>query len=63
MPKKKTTYESALRELQQIVTQLQEEVVSMDELSGKVKRAADLIAFCKDKLRKTEEEVEGLFGN
>ncbi len=61
MPKKEISYESAMRELQEIVSQLQEEVVSMDELSEKVKRAAELIAFCKDKLRKTEEEVNGLF--
>jgi exodeoxyribonuclease VII small subunit len=29
----------------------------VDELSLKVKRAAQLITFCREKLRSTEEEV------
>ena len=56
----KPTYEEALQELQQIVAQLQEDAVSVDELSEKVKRAAELIAYCREKLRKTEESLEGL---
>ena len=56
----KLTYEEALQELQQIVAQLQEDTVSVDELSEKVKRAAELIAYCREKLRKTEESLEGL---
>ena len=57
----KLTYEEALQELQQIVAQLQEDTVSVDELSEKVKRAAELIAYCREKLRTTEESLEGLF--
>ena len=57
----KLTYEEALQELQQIVAQLQEDTVSVDELSEKVKRAAELIAYCREKLRTTEENLEGLF--
>lgn len=55
------SYETALEELQIIVAELQEESVSIDDLSEKVKRAAALIQFCKNKLRSTEEEVEDLF--
>ena len=55
------SYEEALQELQQIVAQLQEDAVSVDELSEKVKRAAELIAYCREKLRTTEENLEGLF--
>ncbi|MBV6654250.1 MAG: exodeoxyribonuclease VII small subunit [Mameliella sp.] len=55
------TYEEALIELQETVTQLQDNKISIDELSAKVKRAAELIAFCKEKLRTTEEEIGGLF--
>ncbi|MCO6476677.1 MAG: exodeoxyribonuclease VII small subunit [Phaeodactylibacter sp.] len=57
----KLTYEKALQELQQIVAQLQEDAVSVDELSDKVKRAAELIAYCREKLRTAEESLEGLF--
>ncbi|MCB9298883.1 MAG: exodeoxyribonuclease VII small subunit [Lewinellaceae bacterium] len=56
----KLTYEEAMQELQQIVAQLQEDAVSVDELSDKVKRAAELIAYCREKLRTTEESLEGL---
>jgi exodeoxyribonuclease VII small subunit len=52
-----TTYESAYRELQQIAKDIETESVSVDVLSEKVKRAAELIAFCQEKLRKTEVEV------
>ncbi len=57
----KLTYEKALQELQQIVAQLQEDAVSVDELSEKVKRAAELIAYCREKLRATEEGLESFF--
>ena len=57
----KLTYEEALQELQQIVAQLQADAASVDELSEKVQRAAELIAYCREKLRTTEENLEGLF--
>ena len=60
--KTKLTYETALQELQSIVAQLQEEAVSMDDLSEKVNRATELLNFCKERLRQTEEQVEGLIG-
>lgn len=60
--KKELTYETALRELQEIVSQLQEEAIGMDELTGKVARAAELIRFCREKLRSTETDVEKLMG-
>ncbi|KGE86222.1 MAG: exodeoxyribonuclease VII small subunit [Phaeodactylibacter xiamenensis] len=55
------TYEEAIQELQETVTQLQENEVNIDELSAKVKRAAQLIAYCREKLRATEAEIGGLF--
>lgn len=55
------SYEAAMEELQEIVAALQEETVDMDNLSMNVKRAADLIQYCKTKLRSTSEEIEGLF--
>lgn len=55
------SYEAAMTELKEIVAQFQEEAVSIDELSEQVKRAAALIQYCREKLRATEEEVNGLF--
>lgn len=57
------SYESALTELQQIVNLLQEEALGIDQLSQKVNRAAELIQICKEKLRKTEEEVQRVLKN
>ena len=55
-------YESAFAELQQIVRDLQEEAVGIDELTAKIARAAELIRFCREKLRMTEEEMAKLTG-
>ena len=54
----KMTYELAYAELQEITHALQNEQVSIDSLAEKVKRAAELVAFCQEKLRTTAEEVE-----
>lgn len=56
------TYDEALAELKNILRELQEGQTGMEELGAKVKRAAELVEYCKEKLRKTEEEVEGLLG-
>jgi exodeoxyribonuclease VII small subunit len=55
---KKMTYAEAVAELEQIVAEIEEGSVSVDELSGKVKRAAQLLRFCKEKLSSTEEDVK-----
>lgn len=54
---KKQTYESALEELQNIIAEIEGEEISVDELSKKVKRAAELLKFCQQKLRQTENDV------
>lgn len=51
------TYAQAFEELQQIVSEIEEGHISVDELSEKVKRAAQLITICKTKLSTTEEDV------
>lgn len=55
--KAKINYTEAFEELQQIVTEIEEGEISVDELSEKVKRAAELIKICKTKLSTTEEDV------
>ncbi len=56
--KEKETYTSALARLQEIVTALEEENVDIDELTKKLAEAQRLLAFCKKKLMKTEEEAQ-----
>ncbi len=60
MSEEKLTYERAYAELEQIMQGLQENKVGVDELARHVKRAVELITFCNEMLRATEEEVEGL---
>jgi exodeoxyribonuclease VII small subunit len=50
-------YTAAFEELQVIVQEIEEGGISVDELSIKVKRAAQLIKVCKSKLTSTEEDV------
>ncbi|MBK8967919.1 MAG: exodeoxyribonuclease VII small subunit [Saprospiraceae bacterium] len=53
--KEPMTYESAYAELQQIVADLQSESIGIDVMAGKIARAQELIEFCRNKLRETEE--------
>lgn len=50
-------YSEAFEELQLIVNEIESGEISVDELSEKVKRATVLIAICKEKLFKTEDDV------
>lgn len=50
-------YSEAYEELETIVNDIENEDISVDDLSAKVKRAAMLIRICREKLSKTEEEV------
>lgn len=54
---KNLNYEEAYAELAQIAQEIETEAVSVDVLAARVKRAAELIAFCQTKLRSTETEV------
>ena len=51
------TYTAAFEELKEIVNQLESDDISVDELTEKMKRATALMKICRDKLTKTEEEV------
>ncbi len=61
MAKKKQTYESAYAELQTILEAIQTDEVSLDALATQLKRAKELIQFCKEKLRSVELELEDVF--
>ena len=50
-------YTDAFTELQEIVSDIEDGEITVDELSVKVKRAAELIKICKAKLTSTEEDV------
>ena len=58
MAKKKISYKEAIFEIEEILEKIENEELDVDELSEKVKRVSLLIKTCKDKLYKTETEVE-----
>jgi exodeoxyribonuclease VII small subunit len=58
MNKKKSTYKEAIAEIEEILSQIENNELDVDELSEKVKRVSSLINMCKEKLKNTEEEIE-----
>lgn len=54
----KKTYESAMSELQAILQEMEENEIPIDELSKKVKKASELIRWCRSKLKETENDVD-----
>jgi len=58
MSKKSETYAQAYTEVQKILEGLDQGDIDVDELSEKVKRAAELIDFCQKRLRETELQVK-----
>jgi exodeoxyribonuclease VII small subunit len=59
---KKISYTEAIKELELIVTEIEQGEISIDILSEKVKKASELIKICKDKLTATEEDVSKILG-
>lgn len=54
------TYTEAFDELQHIVSDMEDGEITVDDLAVKVKRAAELIKICKQKLTSTEEDVNAI---
>jgi exodeoxyribonuclease VII small subunit len=52
-----TSYEDALQKLQNIVKQLENREIKIDDLAQTISHAKELVDFCRDKLNKTEEEI------
>lgn len=57
---KKINYEEAVRELQEIVSRMENDAFDIDQLSEKLKRAQQLIKLCRDKLTKTDKDIKKL---
>ena len=57
---KPLTYEAAQTELEAILQDLQNERTDIEALAEKVRRAAELVEFCKTRLRSTEAEINNL---
>jgi exodeoxyribonuclease VII small subunit len=63
MAKKNTGYKQAISELEKILKELENNDVDVDDLTEKVKRAAELIGICKEKLFHADAEIEKILQN
>jgi len=51
-----------MNEIEEILARIESEELDIDELAEKVRRVSVLLKFCRDKLHKTNEEVEKIIG-
>ncbi len=54
----KKSYTASIEEIESILRQIETEALDVDVLTEKVQRAAELIKSCKEKLHKTDSEVQ-----
>lgn len=57
MAKEEFKYEEAVRQLEDIVEKLQNDELDIDSMSENLKKAQKLIKLCKNKLTKTDDEI------
>jgi exodeoxyribonuclease VII small subunit len=60
---KEQKYETAMKQLEEIVGKMESGELDIDSLSKELKTAQGLIKLCKDKLTKTEEEINKIMHN
>lgn len=60
--KQPKNYEEALKELEAIMQAMENDELSIDTMSEKLKRAKTLIKFCKDKLTKVDADIQQILG-
>lgn len=58
MAQKKQSYTEAFSQLQEILQKIESGEPDVDELTANVKKASELIKFCKKKLYNTEADIE-----
>lgn len=51
-------FSKSMQRLEEIIEKIENEEIDVDELSAKVKEAAELIKVCKDKIEKAEMDVK-----
>ncbi len=58
----KLNYEEAVAQLEAIVRKMENDQLDIDSLTDQLKKAQTLIRLCKDKLTKTDEEIQKILG-
>jgi exodeoxyribonuclease VII small subunit len=63
MRSRELTYSKAITELETIVKDIESGEVDVDILAEKVKRSSELIRFCNDRLKGTQDSVNKILVN
>ena len=58
--KQPTTFEEATARLEAIVRRMEDGQLNLDEITSQLKVAKQLVKFCRDKLTKTDKEVNDI---
>ncbi|MBR4801289.1 MAG: exodeoxyribonuclease VII small subunit [Bacteroidales bacterium] len=58
--KEEQTYETAMKELEALVERVEDKDAPLDRIEKDIKRAMQLIAFCKEQLRGYKERFSKL---
>ena len=58
--KQPTTFEEATARLEAIVRRMEDGQLNLDEITSQLKEAKQLVKFCRDKLTKTDKEVNNI---
>lgn len=61
MAKKEFSFNEAVKEIENILHNIESGDLDLDRLSHEVKRASELIKQCQKKLRSTEAEINSIF--
>lgn len=58
MAKEKISYEASIKEIEEILEGIENGNLGVDELAQKVSRVTELLKICRDKLYKTEAQID-----
>ena len=53
-------YEEAVRQLEKIVDKMESGELDIDSMAAQLKKAQELIKLCKDKLKRTDADIQKL---
>ncbi len=53
-------YEEAVRQLEKIVDNMESGELDIDSMAAQLKKAQELVKLCKDKLKRTDADIQKL---
>jgi len=57
---KEIKYEEAVRQLEAIVNKMEDGELDIDSMAAQLKQAQELVKLCKQKLKRTDNEIQNL---